>query len=142
MWYSRISAALFILWGLLHIAGGGGIMLAASGSPEAGFAFYRAPPADYNELAGNVLAYLAFGFAWIGAVVTFIGYRYNLRNSQEGLMLNTALVGFTDVGLVLFLVLPGFLSWGAASPGLVLFVGAVLFGGIACRSAHKPAVKT
>ncbi|HNP37302.1 MAG TPA: hypothetical protein PKK10_15755 [Woeseiaceae bacterium] len=134
MKHAKIGAVLFALWGLLHIVGGAAILLAALESPDQGFAYYRAPDASYSTLAGNVLAYLAFGFVWIGAVVSFVGIRYNFRNSYHGLMLNTALVGFTDLGLLLFLVMPGHLGWLDAAPGLLLFVGAALFGGMACRS--------
>ncbi|MDX1381417.1 MAG: hypothetical protein R3233_09870 [Xanthomonadales bacterium] len=136
---AKIGAMLFVFWGLLHVVGGGAILSAALASPDRGFAFYDPAAADYSRLAGDVLAYLAFGFVWIGLLVTAVGARYNWRNDRQALALNTALVGCTDLGLVLFLVWPGHLSWLQASPGLLSFAGAVLFSGWACRSAHAPA---
>lgn len=133
---AKIGATFFVLWGLLHVVGGAAILLAALETADHGFAFYDPLATNYTKLAGDVLAYLAFGFTWIGAVVTLVGARYNWRNSRNGLMLNTTLVGLTDLGLILFLVWPGHLSWVEASPGLLLFVGAAVFGGIACQSAH------
>ena len=136
--YAKTGAVFFILWGVLHIIGGGAILAALSDSPEAGFAIYQESAASYTELAGGVLGYLAFTFVWIAAAVTYVAIRYNWRNSQDGLMLNTALVGFTDLGLIIFLVLPGFLGWADAAPGLLLFIGGAVFGGIACQSSHAP----
>ena len=135
--YAKIGAVFFILWGLLHILGGGAILIAVGESPAQGFAVYQESSAAYTELAGSILGYLAYSFVWIAIVVTVIGVRYNWQNSQNGLALNTALVGLTDLGLIIFLVLPGFVSWGEAAPGLVLFAGGALFGGIACQSAHS-----
>ena len=135
--FAKIGAIFFISWGLIHIIGGGAILVAVAESPAQGFAIYGAHNDSYTELAGGVLAYLAYGFVWIAVLVTYIGARYNWQNNQLGLALNTLLVGMTDIGLIVFLVLPGFMSWGNASPGLLLFIGAVVFGGIACDSVHN-----
>jgi len=134
--YAKIGATAFVLWGLLHIVGGSAILVALGDSPAAGYAIYQESAAPYTALAGSVLGYLAYGFVWIAAIVTYVGIRLNWRNSQAGLALNTALVGLTDLGLVVFLVLPGYLGWGDASPGLVLFAVGAIAGGIACNAAH------
>ena len=135
--FAKIGAVFFILWGLIHIIGGGAILAAVAESPAQGFAIYGEHSDSYTDLAGSILGYLAYGFVWIAVLVTYIGVRYNWRNSRLGLALNTSLVGLTDIGLIIFLVLPGFMSWSNASPGLLLFVGAVVFGGIACNSVHN-----
>lgn len=136
---AKIGAVFFVLWGILHIVGGGAIIAAAAESPAQGFAIYERSSADYTELAGAILSYFAYGLGWIGVLVTYIAVRYNWHNSANGLALNTVLVGLTDLGLIIFLVWPGFLSWGDASPGLVLFAGGVVFGGLACSAAHTEA---
>jgi hypothetical protein len=135
--YAKTGAVFFVLWGLLHIVGGGAILAAVAESPAQGFAVYEQSAGTYTELAGSVLGYLAYGFVWIAVLVTYVGVRYNWQNSQHGLALNTVLVGLTDLGLVIFLIWPGFISWGQAAPGLVLFAGGVIFGGMACNSAHS-----
>ena len=136
---AKTGAVLFVLWGVLHMLGGAAILAAAAGSPDAGYATYDPAASGYTALAGDVLAYLAWGFAWIGALVAWVAIRYNWRNSEAGLALNTVLVGLTDLGLLLFLVLPGHLGWAEASPGLALFAAAALAGGFACRAAGHPA---
>lgn len=137
MKHARIGATFFILWGLLHIAGGMSILWAVFESPERGFAIYEESSSPYTSLAGSILGYLAYSLAWIGMIVTIVGIRYNWNNNRYGLIINTTLIGMTDLGLIAFLVLPGFVSWAEAASGLLLFVGAVIFGSVACRSAHR-----
>lgn len=112
--YAKIGAVSFILWGLVHIVGGGAILLAVADSPTQGFAIYQEAVTVYTPLAGSVLGYLAYGFVWIAILVTYVGIRYNWHNSRNGLALNTFVVGLTDLGLLIFLVWPGFISWGEA----------------------------
>lgn len=134
--YAKIGAVCFVLWGLLHILGGIVILMAVGESPAEGFAVYRESSAEYTELAGDILGYLAYGFVWLGLVVGYVGIRQNWNNSMAGLTLNTAVVAFVELGAIVFLILPGHLSWGEAAPGLILFLGGTIFGGIACQSAH------
>lgn len=136
--FAKIGAIFFLLWGVLHIIGGAAILAAVGESPASGFAIYEESTAAYTALSGSVLGYLAYSFVWIAVLVSYIAIRLNWKNSQDGLALNTVLVGLTDIGLVIFLVLPGFVSWGEAAPGLVLFAGGAIFGGIACQSAQAP----
>lgn len=48
--------------------------------------------------------------------------------------MNLGLVGFTDLGLVIFIVGPGVMTWADAWIGPALFVPAWLFATIARRS--------
>ncbi|WP_282607758.1 hypothetical protein [Pelagibius sp. Alg239-R121] len=135
--YAKSGALCFILWGLLHVVGGGAVLIALSGSVDAGFAFYSSSENGHSALAGAILGCLAYGFVWVGAVVVYVGARRNWKNSESGLLLNTTLVGFTETGLVFFLLLPGFVGWLEAIAGILLFVAAVVSGGVACRDVHR-----
>ena len=123
----KIGAVFFVLWGLVHILGGLSIMTAAMKDPSAGYGFYIAPPSTYPAVAGAALAYLAYGFAWIGLLVAIIGATLNWRNDGVGLFINAALVGFTDLGLVVFFLAPGYVGWDQGAVGLSLFAAALVF---------------
>lgn len=138
---SRIGAILFGLWGILHIVGGGSILAAVAESPATGFAVYRDSAGTFPAIAGSILGYLAFLIAVAGLAVTLVAWRLNWRNSALGLGVNTAIAGVLDLGLVLFLLLPGYVSVGEASIGVSLLIAATLFGGIAC-SARKEAAQS
>ena len=134
---ARGGAVCFMLWGALHVIGGGMILLALQQGSAAGFAVYRAPDAVYPPLAGAILAYFAYGLVCIGAAVAAVAVLLNWKNSQPGLVANTALTGLTEAGLVLFLLIPGYVPLLQALPGLLLFGGAVVLGGIACSRSHR-----
>jgi hypothetical protein len=55
-----------------------------------------------------------------------------------GLGLTTVIAGIFDIGLVVFLVLPGHVSWLEASVGIVLLLAAAVVGGMACNSETSP----
>jgi hypothetical protein len=131
--YARIGAVSYVIWGLMHIVGGVFILSAVAEGPAQGYAIYEESSAVYTNLAGDVLGYLAYGFVWIGSLVTYIGARFNWKNRQSSFLLNTVLVGLTDLGLIIFLVGPGYVSWGEAAPGLVLFASGAASGLIACN---------
>lgn len=131
---AKIGAALFVAWGAIHVLGGVAILSALSESVAAGFATYRNSGQSYDGLAGAVLGYFAFLLVGIGLAAAAIGGAVNWRNSQSGLAINTAMIGFTEVGLVWFLVLPGYVSWSQASVGLVPFLLAAVLSGIACQA--------
>ena len=136
--FAKIGAVCFVVWGLLHMAGGSMILLSLSESPEKGFAYYQHSEDHFPGLAGLVLGYMSYFVVWLGALVAFIGVKYNWQNHELGLALNTLLVLLTEIGLIIFLVLPGHVPWAEASPGLLLFLTGVACGGIACQ-AHSSA---
>ena len=133
---SKIGAVAFILWGVLHIVGGETIFFALGSGPDEGFAVYRNHAGIYSPLAGAILGYLAFFLVAAGVVATGVGIWLNWKNSLLGLTINTILIGFTDLGLALFLLLPGFVSIAHASIGFVLYLVGILACGIACQKEH------
>ena len=124
---SKAGAVAFVLWGLLHVAGGGMILSALSNGPGEGFAIYQNHEGTYTPLAGAILAYFAFLIVSIGAAAALVGVFLNWRNSGWGLAINTTMIGVTDIGLVIFLLSPGFVTVGEASIGIVLFVVGATF---------------
>jgi uncharacterized membrane protein YphA (DoxX/SURF4 family) len=69
-----MGAALFMLWGAVHVIGG--IMVFVTG-----FATYQNSVGPLPEVANRVLAYFSHLVAVIGAVVLAIGWYSNRRNS-------------------------------------------------------------
>lgn len=131
---ARIGAVAFLLWGLMHVAGGSLILVSVLGDVDAGYAYYGQSAGPFPPVAGQILAYLAYSFAWIGVAVALIAITLNWRNSALGLAFNTGLVLATDFGLIVFLIVPGHISWPEAAPGLVLLALGASFGGMACTA--------
>lgn len=130
------GAAGFALWGLLHLAGGGMILAATWRDPAAGFAAYATAQGPYDALSGAILAYFAYGLAVLGLAVLLIAALGNRRNSATALAINTGLILPTELGLIVFLLIPGHLPWAQALPGFAFAALGVMLGGIACQRAH------
>ncbi len=135
---TRIGATGFILWGALHMLGGGMILAAALSDPTAGFATYQTAQGSYDALAGAILSYFAYGLVALGLAAAIIGILGNWNNSATALMANTVLVVATEIGLIAFLLVPGHLPVVQAMPGFVLAGIGIIVGGIACTgdTAH------
>ena len=67
----------------------------------------------------------AFNILWIGLLVTVVAVTLNRRKSRLGYWLNLGIVGATDLGLLVALLLPGTMAW--SDGGL----------GSACTSRHS-----
>jgi Ca2+/H+ antiporter len=129
----------FLLWGLLHAAGGAAILVGLAQSPEAAYGFYRHDAEAIPPVAGAALGYLAYGFATAGAVAAAVALRLNRRNDPTGLAINSILVVLVELGLVIFFLAPGYLGFTDAAPGLILAAAGMVFGGLACRGGHHAA---
>jgi hypothetical protein len=131
---TRIGAASYVLWGLLHVVGGGSLLAALNAAgPKAALAAMasgvspEAIPVHADPATAAVLAFHFWNLTWIGALVAGIGAVLNWRGSRPGFWINLALVAATDAGLFAFLLVPGVLSAAEGSIGLTLGAVAVLF---------------
>ena len=136
---TRIGTAGFLLWGLLHMAGGAGLLAGLWQSPEAGYAFYRTAGGPQSALAGAILGYLAYVFVAAGLAAAVIALLANRRNDPLGLAANSSLILMVEVGLIAFLLIPGHLGFTDALPGFILAAIGIVFGGLACRGGHDAA---
>lgn len=129
MTHYRIGAIAYALWGIAHLVGGAMLLAAATQGTEAfAFALSGKPTAIPSILvATQVFQYHAFNIAWIGLTVLLVAVLLGWRNSAKGFWINLALVGFADLGLLVFMVRPGIISIGEASIGLGLFALAFIF---------------
>lgn len=131
-WPRIVAATSLALWGLLHLAGGVSLtsMTATEGletlGPDAG-----APvPEDAGESAAALLHFhgLNVAVAGLAVLVLAIAWSRSRRTWQVVVAIGIAVV--LDVGLLLYLVIPGLLpaSQGLLGPGLLILgsAGAVL----------------
>lgn len=129
----------FLLWGLLHVAGGAAILAALADSPESAFGLYRHDAPAIPPVAGAALGYLAYGLVMAGIATAAVALRLSRRNDPAGLAVNSALVLTVELGLVVFFLVPVYLGFTDAAPGLILAAAGIVFGGPACRGGHHAA---
>jgi len=132
---AKIGAVFFGLWGLLHTIGGGAMLATSIGGIEDGFGLFLKSAGSDGALANAILQYHSFNILWFGIASTVVAATMNWKNSRPGLYFNLAIAGLADLGLVLFMLLPGYLSWANGSQGIVLFLLAAGFSIAGARSA-------
>lgn len=141
----RIGAVFFVLWGILHVAGGAALLQELSAGGVTGVLASlgsAVPAAELPAISGGVtaavLAFFSFNWIWIGLVVLAVGARLNWVNSVAGYWLNLSVAGAADLGLLVFLLLPGYMAPADGWPGPLLWVLAAIFStiGLVSRDAQ------
>lgn len=140
----RLGAVFYALWGLLHVLAGYGMLVVGPDEklellttrplPDVGLPGALAPVVD----AG--LAFHAYNLLWFGLVSLIVAVTLNWRNSRAGYWVNLVLVGFDDLGLIVFLILPGHLTFAEAGLGPLLYLLALLFSTLGRLRAGDSAV--
>jgi hypothetical protein len=128
---TKAGAIFFLLWGLVHVLGAA-LQLAAlrSGGGDAlARMLSTARPYDdgSNEVAAAFMGLGSYQILWIGVLVAVIAISMNWRNQRLGFCLNLSIVGLTDLGLVIALLLPGYMAWSDGMVGISLYLLAAGF---------------
>lgn len=121
----KVSAVLWIIWGLVHILAGvmtiKGILSDDISSSIAGIADATHPESlqlDYPKATGAIIGQHGFNLFWIG-VVTFISALYIWKGKKNAIFLAAITGGFADLGYFLFLDLGGYVNF---LPGTVMTI--------------------
>ena len=109
----QIGALLYVLWGVLHLFAAFQVFKLGS-KQEPGMVQGRTYQNAWN------LAYFAI-FVIVVAVV------YNWKNSLLGYWLNLVTASITDLGFILYIVVPGYLPLKPGIMGPALWILATIF---------------
>ncbi len=117
----RISSALWVIWGLVHM--GAGALTMSRGTTEAvqGIADDVEPTSlemAYPDAVGAVINQHGFNLFWIG-IVTLVCAGLIWRRSVAAVFLAALVGGLADIGYFLFLDLGGFVKF---MPGTLMTI--------------------
>lgn len=134
----RTAVTGMVLWGLLHLVGGAVMMIASFGNgPDAVGTYATGLPAveltaTAASAATGLVGFHGFNIAAAGMAVTWLAWRRRTGPATEW---RTPLViaGIADIGLVVFLLIPGVMSAADGAPGIGLLLVA-LAGTAAARA--------
>ncbi|MEM6889231.1 MAG: hypothetical protein AAF636_13945 [Pseudomonadota bacterium] len=117
----KVSAALWVVWGLVHILAGVLTISQDAAGAVAGIADAVDPSliaGDFHPAVDAVLNQHGFNLLWIGAF-TVVGGVFVWRRSATAIFM-TAIVGWvTDIGYFIFMDLGGFVNF---VPGTVMTI--------------------
>lgn len=113
----KVSAILWIIWGLVHILAGfmtmKGILTNDISSSITGIADAVDPNTltmDYPKAAGAVIGQHGFNLLWIG-IVTFICAFFVWKGNKNAIFLAAITGGLADLGYFLFMDLGGYVKF-------------------------------
>lgn len=130
--FLRISAILWIIWGLVHLLAG---VLVLKGDTTQGFQAIAdgVEPAilemSYPAAVGGVLSQHAWNLAW-GGLVTVVGAFFIWKSNVTAIWVTALVGGLLDVGYFLFIDLGGYNRF---MPGTVM----TIFSGLAILLSFK-----
>ena len=120
---ARIGAALYVLWGILHIVAAYKVFALAQTLGQ-GMIQGRL----YQD-AWNLLFFALFGIA--------VALLYNWKNSKNGYFLNLIVVSAGDIGFIITVLLPGYLPLFPGGLGPILWLLALTFSTIAVSTVKN-----
>lgn len=109
----KLSAILWVIWGLVHVLAGGIVLSSDAGGGFAAIA--DAVPAerfqsDYADAVGGILNQHGWNLAWFGAA-TVVGAALIWRANMTAIWVTGLIGGMADLGYLLFVDIPGFVNF-------------------------------
>jgi len=142
--FFKISAVLWIIWGLVHILAGvmtmKGVLtddISASIIGIADAVDHEGLTMDYPKAAGAVIGQHGFNLLWIG-LITFISAFFIWKGNKNAIFLAAICGGLADVGYFLFLDLGGFVNFVPGTVMTLISSAAILLSFYAInRTTHR-----
>ena len=106
--WSKAATVAYVAWGLLHF--------------PAAYSVYQLGAAEPHSMIQGRLFQEAWNVLCIAAAAMTIAVAFNWRNSRGGYWANLVLVSLGDLGLILFVLVPGYMSWWSGSLGPLLWL--------------------
>jgi len=121
MTFAKIGAGSYIIWGLLHIAAAVDEFTLGKGL-ERGLV-----QGKINQGAWDLLFFALF------AIV--VAVNYNWKNDSLGYWLNLIVVSAADIGFIIFVLLPGYVTFFPGILGPVFWIGGAVFTTLGIRTS-------
>ena len=122
--FLKISAVLWIIWGLVHIGAGIFIIISDPSSGIQGVADAvdsKSLIMNYPDAMGAILKQHGFNLLWIG-LVTFISAFWIWKGNKNAIFLAAICGGLADLGYFIFMDLGGYVKFMIG--GLMTYVSA------------------
>lgn len=115
----QTGAILYTLWGLLHLF--------------AAFQVFKLGTSLEKGMVKGRIYQNALNLACFAIIVIVIAVVYNWENSSVGYWLNLVLTSITDIGFIIYILVPGYLPLRPGILGPALWILAILFSTLGIR---------
>lgn len=132
----RVTAVLWVVWGLVHMFAGVMILSGDTANAVKGIADAVDPAlleVDYPAAAGAIIKQHGFNLLWIGAVTTIAAY-FIWQGSFPAAMLAALVGGLADIGYFIYIDLGGFNRFVPGTVMTIVSASAIALSLFAMRS--------
>ena len=119
----RIGAMMYVIWGVLHL--------------NAALKVYQLGDTLDPGMVQGRLFQSAWNLLFFAVVAIVVAALFNWRNSRMGYWINLITVSVTDIGFILFILVPGYLSLWPGLLGPVFWVLGAIFATIGFLKEEK-----
>ncbi len=123
---SVVGAILYALWGCLHL--------------QAAYAVYNVGAALEPGMAQGRVFQDSWNLLFFGVTAIIVALTLNIRNNAWGYWINLGVLALADTGLILFVLVPGYMPLWPGLAGPVLWVLGWIFTTLAYFRAAWPTV--
>lgn len=142
----KISAILWVIWGLVHILAGvmtmNGVLTDNISGAIAGIADAVDPALlsmEYHSAAGAIIGQHGFNLFWIG-IVTLISAIYIWKGNRHAVLLAAITGGLADIGYFLFMDLGGHVNFVPGTVMTIVSASAIILSFYAIFSSKETEV--
>lgn len=140
---ARATVITLTLWGLLHIVGGGALMLASTATDATGLVALGSAveisefPETPNAVVQALIGFHGMNIAFAGLAVTLLSVARSWRYWPRGVQSSLLIAGAADIGLLVYLLGPGYMKLSDGIWGPLLLAIALVTGALARRASAR-----
>lgn len=135
------GAISYVLWGIMHAMIGIQILIINLGdsTEKVISTLYsdtgpiKTPP-QMGSVASAIINQHAWNLLWFGVFAAVVGGLWNWRNNRAAYWANLAVVSLADIGFIVAVLIPGYISFSMGIWGPILWVLATLLTTIARKN--------
>jgi hypothetical protein len=119
----KIGAVMYFIWGLLHL--------------KAAYSVYQLGLTLESGMVQGRIFQDAWGLLFFAMVGIIVSIFFNWKNSPTGYWINLITVSVTDIGFIMFVLIPAHLPIFPGVLGPVFWVLALIFSTIGLKASQK-----
>jgi len=134
----------YILWGVMHAMIGIQILsinLSHSTTDVINTLYLDSglvkTPAELGSVVSALMNQHAWNLLWFGMFAVIVGALWNWRNHRAAYWANLAVVSLADVGFIVAILIPGYISVAVGIWGPILWLVAVVFSTLGLKQASR-----
>ena len=140
----KIGAGFYVLWGILHIGFGATMLYKLSAEGGTGVLAVVGTaiplgdlPQSLTGIENGLLGHHSWNILWFGIFAIVVGIILNWKNDRTGYWVNLSVVGLSDLGFIVAIMIPGYIALADGIMGPILWILAFIFSTIGVLNSEE-----